>query len=87
LEIEDGLDGLRKVISRLPANTKANVVRIFADGDYVIAHSELNALVDKVASDFFRFESGKIVEHWAIWRRNARISILVDEASWMGLWR
>ena len=24
LEIEDGLDGLKKVISRLPANTKAN---------------------------------------------------------------
>ena len=64
LEIEDGLDGLKKVISRLPANTKANVVRIFADGDYVIAHSELNALVDRVAIDVFRFENGKIVEHW-----------------------
>ena len=64
LEIEDGLDGLKKVISRLPANTKANVVRIFADGDYVIAHSELNSLVDRVAIDVFRFENGKIVEHW-----------------------
>jgi hypothetical protein len=51
LEIEDGLDGLKKVISRLPANTKANVLRIFADGDYVIAHSELNALVDRLAID------------------------------------
>jgi hypothetical protein len=30
----------------------------------VIAHSELNALLDRVAIDVFRFENGKIVEHW-----------------------
>ena len=30
----------------------------------MIAHSELNALVDRVAIDVFRFENGKIVEHW-----------------------
>jgi len=64
LQIEDGLDGLKKLISRLPKDTKANVVRIFADGDYVITHSELISSVDKVAIDVFRFESGKIVEHW-----------------------
>jgi predicted SnoaL-like aldol condensation-catalyzing enzyme len=39
-------------------------VRIFQDGDYVFAHSEYNVYGPKIGFDIFRFENGKIVEHW-----------------------
>lgn len=62
--VEDGLEGLKKLLSSLPDDTKVNTVRVFADGDYVVAHSEYNFFGPKVGFDVFRFEKGKIVEHW-----------------------
>ena len=65
LGVEDGLVGFGKVVSQLPKDSaKVNTVRIIADGSYVIAHSEYNFFGPKVGFDVFRFESGKIVEHW-----------------------
>jgi predicted SnoaL-like aldol condensation-catalyzing enzyme len=63
--VEDGLEGLKKFLASLPADTKVNTVRIFADGDYVVAHSEYELSGPKVGFDIFRFENGKIVEHWS----------------------
>lgn len=43
---------------------KANTVRAFEDGDYVFTHTEYDFFGPKVGFDIFRFEHGKIVEHW-----------------------
>jgi predicted SnoaL-like aldol condensation-catalyzing enzyme len=64
--VEDGLEGLKKLFSGLPGDTKVNTVRIFADGDYLVAHSEYNFFGPKVGFDIFRLENGKIVEHWDV---------------------
>ncbi len=63
--VSDGKKGLVEFVSSLPpGSVKAKVVRIFEDGDYVIAHSEYEFSGPKVAFDIFRFEDGMIVEHW-----------------------
>lgn len=65
LGIEDGLAGFGKLLSQLPkGSAKVNTVRLLADGDYVVAHTEYNFFGPKVGFDIFRFENGKIVEHW-----------------------
>jgi hypothetical protein len=39
--------------------------RVLADGDHVMLHSEYNLFGgEKIGFDVFRFENGKIVEHW-----------------------
>lgn len=65
LGAEDGLEGFGKLMSQLPkGSAKVNTVRTFADGDYVITHTDYNFFGPKVGFDIFRFENGKIVEHW-----------------------
>ena len=64
LRVGDGLEGVRQLISQLPNNTKVNTVRIFADGDFVVAQSEYEFFGPKVGFDVFRFEDGEVVEHW-----------------------
>ena len=68
----DGPDGFRKFIGFLREkfpNSKSEIKRSFADGDYVILHVHAvrepgtrgNAIVD-----IFKLENGKIVEHWDV---------------------
>jgi predicted SnoaL-like aldol condensation-catalyzing enzyme len=64
LQVADGLAGVKQLISRLPNNSTVNTVRIFADGDFVVAQSEYEFFGPKVGFDVFRFEDGKVVEHW-----------------------
>jgi predicted SnoaL-like aldol condensation-catalyzing enzyme len=65
LGIADGLAGFGAVLQQLPPNSaKVNTVRVFQDGDYVFAHTEYNFFGPKIGFDIFRFENGKIVEHW-----------------------
>ncbi len=52
-----------KLLSTTP-NTKVNTVRSFVDGDYVFTHSEYDVFGPKIGFDIFRYENGKIVEHW-----------------------
>jgi predicted SnoaL-like aldol condensation-catalyzing enzyme len=61
---EDGVEGFRRWAARLPSDTRVNTIRIFADGDYVVAQSEFNMAGPKIVFDIFRFEKGQIVEHW-----------------------
>lgn len=68
----DGMEGFRAFIKSLRDNTPqshSEILRAFADGDYVILH------VHKVPRpgergvaivDIFRLEGGKIVEHWDV---------------------
>lgn len=61
----DGLAGFGELLSQLPAGSaKANTVRAFNDGDYVFTHTDYNFFGPKIGFDIFRFEDGKIVEHW-----------------------
>ena len=63
--VADGLAGFGAVLQMLPeGSAKANTVRVFEDGDYVIAHTEYNFFGPKIGFDIFRFEDGLIVEHW-----------------------
>ncbi|HMR89236.1 MAG TPA: nuclear transport factor 2 family protein [Saprospiraceae bacterium] len=65
LGVGDGLAGFGAVLQALPPNSaKANTVRVFQDGDYVFAHTEYDFFGPKAGFDVFRFEDGKIVEHW-----------------------
>lgn len=47
-----------------PAGTRVHTVRIFSDGDYVVAQSDYNFGGPKVGFDVFRFDGDTIVEHW-----------------------
>jgi len=65
LAVGDGLAGFGEVMKNAPeGGFKANVVRAFEDGDYVFTHTEYDFFGPKAAFDVFRFENGKIVEHW-----------------------
>jgi predicted SnoaL-like aldol condensation-catalyzing enzyme len=64
LAVADGLAGFRALVASLPKGTKVNTVRVFQDGNTVFAHNDYNFFGPKVGFDIFRFENGKIVEHW-----------------------
>jgi predicted SnoaL-like aldol condensation-catalyzing enzyme len=65
LAVSDGLAGFGKVLQALPkGSAKANTVRVFQDGPFVFAHTDYNFFGPKIGFDIFRFEDGKIVEHW-----------------------
>ena len=65
LAVGDGLAGVRALRQSLPkGSAKVNTVRVFQDGNFVFAHTEYNFFGPKVGFDIFRFEDGKIVEHW-----------------------
>lgn len=65
LAVADGLKGFGEVMKMLPpGSAQVNVVRHFQDGDYVVTHTDYNFFGPKIGFDVFRFEDGKIVEHW-----------------------
>jgi predicted SnoaL-like aldol condensation-catalyzing enzyme len=65
LGVADGLAGFGALLQQLPPKSaKVNTVRVFEDGNYVFAQTEYNFFGPKIGFDIFRFEDGKIVEHW-----------------------
>jgi predicted SnoaL-like aldol condensation-catalyzing enzyme len=65
LAVGDGLAGFGAVMQHAPeGGFKANVVRSFQDGNYAFTHTEYDFFGPKAGFDVFRFEDGKIVEHW-----------------------
>jgi predicted SnoaL-like aldol condensation-catalyzing enzyme len=65
LAVADGLAGFVEVLKALPPKSaKVNTVRVFADGDHVFSHTDYDFFGPKIGFDIFRFEDGKIVEHW-----------------------
>ena len=63
--VADGLEGFGALLAQLPPNSaRVNTRRVFADGDFVIAHTEYNFFGPKIGFDIFRFENDRIVEHW-----------------------
>lgn len=65
LAVGDGLQGFGEVMQHAPeGGFKANVIRSFEDGDFVFTHTKYDFFGPKAGFDVFRFENGKIVEHW-----------------------
>ena len=65
LAVGDGLEGFGAVLANAPAGGfKAKVVRSFQDGDFAVLHTIYDFFGPKIGFDVFRFEDGKIVEHW-----------------------
>ena len=65
LAVGDGLAGFGAVLQALPkGSAKVHTVRVFQDGPFVFAHSDYDFFGPKIGFDIFRFEDGKIVEHW-----------------------
>ena len=65
LSVGDGLAGLGAALQAAPKGSlKVDTVRVFQDGDHVFAHSIYNFFGPKIGFDIFRFEDGKVVEHW-----------------------
>jgi predicted SnoaL-like aldol condensation-catalyzing enzyme len=65
LGIADGLAGFGAALQALPkGSARVNTVRVFQDGDFVFAHTDYDFFGPKIGFDIFRFENGKIVEHW-----------------------
>lgn len=65
LAVADGLAGFGALLAQLPkGSARVNTVRVFQDGDYVFAHTEYDFFGPKIGFDVFRFENGKVVEHW-----------------------
>ncbi|MCE9685491.1 nuclear transport factor 2 family protein [Shewanella sp. AS16] len=65
LAVADGLAGFGELLQALPeGSARVKVVRAFEDGDFVFTHTDYNFFGPKVGFDLFRFNDGKIVEHW-----------------------
>ncbi|GAA2088051.1 nuclear transport factor 2 family protein [Kitasatospora saccharophila] len=70
--IADGAEGLREFVDTLRADfphLRAEVKRIFAEGDHVVAHVRGVRVPGGPATaivDVFRLEDGRIVEHWDV---------------------
>lgn len=65
LAVGDGLAGFGAVLQQLPVGSvRVSTVRLLQDGEFVVAHTAYNFFGPKIGFDVFRFENGKIVEHW-----------------------
>jgi len=65
LAAKDGLQGLKDFLAQIPQNTiSVKTVRVFQDGEHVFAHTDYDFFGPTAGFDVFRFENGKIVEHW-----------------------
>lgn len=70
--IADGVEGFRAFVAGLRSDfpdLRAEVTRLFAEGDHVIAHTHgvrVPGGPGTAIVDIFRLEDGKIVEHWDV---------------------
>jgi len=64
-QTHEGSEGLASLFARLAkTNPRVNIVRAFADGDFVFAHTEYDFSTRRIGFEVFRFEGDQAVEHW-----------------------
>ncbi|MGB5545626.1 MAG: nuclear transport factor 2 family protein [Polyangiales bacterium] len=64
-QTHEGSEGLAALFKRLTKTSpRVNIVRVFADGDYVFAHTEYDFSTRRIGFEVFRFEEDRAVEHW-----------------------
>lgn len=65
LAVADGLAGFGDLLQQLPkGSARVNTVRAFQDGDFVFTHTDYDFFGPRIGFDIFRFDEGRIVEHW-----------------------
>jgi predicted SnoaL-like aldol condensation-catalyzing enzyme len=63
-QTHEGSEGLATLFKRLSMTSpRVNIVRAFADGDFVFAHTEYDFANRRIGFEVFRFEDGHAVEH------------------------
>jgi predicted SnoaL-like aldol condensation-catalyzing enzyme len=68
--LADGLAGMKSFAAEVASSPSADITihRTLVDGDFVLLHSRYEGVkrygTSAIAFDLFRFEDGKIVEHW-----------------------
>jgi predicted SnoaL-like aldol condensation-catalyzing enzyme len=68
--IADGLAGMKSFVAEAANSPTADITtyRTFVDGDFVLLHSRYQGVAryagPAIAFDLFRFQDGKIAEHW-----------------------
>jgi len=64
-QTQTGRQGLAALFARLSKTSpRVNIVRAFADGDFVFGHTEYDFDSRRVGFEVFRFEGDSAVEHW-----------------------
>ena len=64
-QTHEGSEGLAALFARLALTSpRVVVVRAFADGDFVFAHTEYDFSTRRIGFEVFRFEGEFAVEHW-----------------------
>jgi len=64
-QTQTGREGLAALFARLSKTSpRVNVVRAYADGDYVFGHTEYDFSSRRIGFEVFRFEGDLAVEHW-----------------------
>ncbi|GJG86749.1 polyketide cyclase [Gemmatimonadetes bacterium T265] len=62
----DGVEGVKQYVDRIAAShPDLKVIRAYQDGPYVVTQADGHVQGRGVFFDVFRFEDGRIVEHWA----------------------
>jgi predicted SnoaL-like aldol condensation-catalyzing enzyme len=65
----EGLKGFLQFLKKTFPHSKAEIKRVFADGDYVILHVHSvreHGSLGRAVVDIFKVEDGKVVEHWDV---------------------
>jgi predicted SnoaL-like aldol condensation-catalyzing enzyme len=68
--LADGLAGMNSFAAEVASSPAADITiyRTLVDGDFVLLHSRYEGVgrygASAIAFDLFRFEDGKIIEHW-----------------------
>ena len=64
-QTHEGSEGLAVLFKRLSKSLpRVNIVRLFADGNYVFGHTEYDFAESNIGFEIFRFEDELAVEHW-----------------------
>lgn len=64
-QTHEGSEGLEALFKRLSQTSpRVKIVRAFADGDYVFAHTEYDFAKSNIGFEVFRFDGDHVVEHW-----------------------
>lgn len=64
-QTREGSEGLAALFARIAkSHPRVNIVRAFADGDFVFAHTEYDFATRRIGFEVFRFEGDRAVEHW-----------------------